>query len=312
MIFSDSQIHELTDIVMLNHIVFLAQNIGIEILSESDLQLLSLYGIDVKKIEENNLFDAFNFGLLSSSLDQEQVEDLDYNKFKKFIQSEKYLPLTDQEKNVFKQVQRQAYKDIKGLGNRISSDLSQVFIEVDKNKRNQYEQTIQNEAEKAVLNRETVKDLVSSLGHKTGDWNRDFGRIADFLMHSSFDEGRAISIGKRYGADAIVYKSVYEGACDHCKRLYLSQQDNIQSEPIHFKLSDLVANGTNIGRKAKEWLAVLGSTHPWCRCLIHRFIPGYKWNESTRLYDIPIGFERKVQRKSKIKVKIGDENWKEI
>lgn len=62
--------------------------------------------------------------------------------------------------------------------------------------------------------------------------------------------------------------------CSHCQRLY-----NGPNGPRVFKLSTLEANGTNVGRKANDWLAVIGSTHPNCQCVPIRVPPGWGWDE---------------------------------
>jgi hypothetical protein len=62
-----------------------------------------------------------------------------------------------------------------------------------------------------------------------------------------------------YIADGLVVHN-----CKHCKRLHIGPD----GQPRIFKLSDLEANGTNVGRKASEWKAVVGTVHPHC------FTPG--------------------------------------
>ena len=48
--------------------------------------------------------------------------------------------------------------------------------------------------------------------------------------------------------------------CQHCKRLHLGPD----GQPRIFKLRELERNGTNFGRKARDWLPVVGATHPHC------------------------------------------------
>ena len=59
-----------------------------------------------------------------------------------------------------------------------------------------------------------------------------------------------------------VFKDVFVGGCRHCIRLYLT--GGIGSQPKIFKISDLIANGDNIGVKVNDWKPVISSTHPHC------------------------------------------------
>ena len=113
---TQDHINELIEIIESNHLLFLGQNIGIDILSKNDEELLSKYiGVDWKKlIKENNLLDAFQLGIVSESLEKEAMNLMDFNRFKRFIQSSEYIPLTTQEKRIFRSIQQQSYKDIKG------------------------------------------------------------------------------------------------------------------------------------------------------------------------------------------------------
>ena len=38
--------------------------------------------------------------------------------------------------------------------------------------------------------------------------------------------------------------------------------------PKVFKLSELIGNGTNYGKKQADWVATLGIIHPYCQCTL--------------------------------------------
>ena len=126
-------------------------------------------------------------------------------------------------------------------------------------------------------------------------------------MNTAYQEGRASGIEKHTGKDALVYKDVFPGACRHCIRLYLT--DGIGSEPIIFKLSQLRENGTNIGRKAADWKATVGSVHPYCRCQLNEYDNRYDWNPETHSFSTLKSRQSKIERKSKIKVTIGNKEF---
>lgn len=309
MLFTPNQIDELMLVVDRYQLLFIGENVGWELLSDNDKEILRQSGIDIEQMMSKEAIgyteQAFKFGLLSEALGHKKAQAMDYPKFKRFVESGNFVPLTTREKGALASVKRQMYSDIRGLGNRMKQDLSSTMIEVDKKQRAVYEKIIQKEAQRSIENRTSVKDMVSRLGHKTNDWSRDFGRISDFIMHTAYDEGRAASIEKQYGSDSLVYKDVFDKACKYCIKLYTTA--GIGTLPKVFKLSELITNGNNIGRKVAEWKPVIGSTHPFCRCTLANVPQGYDWNEKTRSFDIPQPFKRKVERKSKIRIVVDGE-----
>lgn len=306
MFFSIDQIAKLLKTINLQHLLFVHTNVGKDVLSKDDLDLLRNSGFNVDEVPYvmTPIETQFKWGIISQAIGSIKSRKLSFKDFLRFLKEGRYLPLTPVEKYALDSVKRQAYKDIKGLGNKVSNDVNQIIIESDQSQRKEYEKIISQEAKKTIQERGTIRDLVSKLGHKTKDWSRDFGRISDYVMHQAFEEGRAQQIKKDHGDDAMVYKDVYPGACKHCVRLYLT--DGIGSKPKLFKLSYLVANGTNIGRKSEDWRPIIGSTHPHCRCTIAFFDINYEWDSKSQSFNKPREFKRKVERKSIVTVTIGN------
>lgn len=67
-------------------------------------------------------------------------------------------------------------------------------------------------------------------------------------------------------AQIVVYKEVVldDRLSPECRRLHLHPDNS----PRLYSLAELQANGTNIGRPKSQWKAVIGGTHPNCRCLL--------------------------------------------
>lgn len=306
-VLTQDQIDEVLKIINFNHVNFISEQVGSEVLASSDIELLKEFGIDVESLPKYGAIDnAFKFGVLSNSLAEAKLQKLSYEHFKDFLKQGNGIPLSKQERFALNNVKHRTYSDIKGLGNKIQKDFQTTLIEQSYSNRKKYEKIIQDSSAKNIIIRGSIKDLVSELGHKTNDWTRDFGRISDYVMHDAFDNGRAENIKSNFGDQAAVYKEVYEGACKYCIKLYLTA--GIGSEPIVFSVIELIENGTNIGRKPIDWLPVVGCTHPFCRCTIHRKPDGYKWDAEKKTFSIPTG-ERKVKRNSKIQVTFGDKNF---
>lgn len=307
MYFSQEQIEEILDLIDFYHINFIGNNIGSSILTDKDKLFLSNYGIDFKIFPiDGTLNNAFKFGVLAESLGDSVTKNMSYNDFKTYIKRGNFIPLTKQEEYALDFVKKRAYSDIKGLGNKIGKDVHTILIEADNKKRQKYEDIIKTESIKAIEERKSLNEIVSALGHKTGDWNRDFGRISDYINHQAYEEGRATSIEDKFGKDSLVYKNVYPGACRYCIHHYLTS--GIGSEPKLFKLSQLKANGTNIGRKAANWLPTLGPLHPWCRCTVTYLEEGEIWDDELKEF-VMEKYIPKIHRRNKILVTVGDKKY---
>jgi hypothetical protein len=298
------KINELLELIDKSHILFIATNIDHNLLSDLEKETLKDFGIDIDSVllDKNTKFDElYKFGILAETLQQEKVKTLSYENFKKYLDKNKYFPLTKDEKLALEQIKYQAYSDIKGLGNKVKKGVLDEFIEIDKNQRKNYESIIQEELEEAIYWRKTTKEMALSLGNKTQDWSRDFDRIADYLMHNVLDSGIAAGIIRRKGINALVYKDVYNGACLSCINTYL--KNGIGSEPILFKVGDLISNGNNIKRKQKDWKAVIGPLHPFCRCTLQAVPENSEWDKTTNSFNkIKENTNQRIKGKVKIKI----------
>jgi hypothetical protein len=190
---------------------------------------------------------------------------------------------------------------IVGLGNKIGATVGSRLIEADKALDNQLRDTIRDTVsshfgdedatdrmrQRATAAgkpedfydhayRSTIKRMVSDLGHSTGDWARDFTRIAQTESQRSFEEGQVQSWRSQEEERAkrdrvpvervLAYKIPRPDACKHCLRLHRDAGGDLRI----FDLSDLEANGVNVGRKADAWEPVVGPVHPFCACQLVR------------------------------------------
>jgi hypothetical protein len=217
--------------------------------------------------------------------------------------------LTTREKAEYNASAMRSYSYIKGMGNKIKDSLSSTISEEEMKiavaeREREVETAIKEELSEGVLKRKSVQSIVSALGHRLDEWNRDWGRIVATEMENIFQIGTAQMIMKEHGIHAKVYKQTMPQACRYCINAYTT--NGIGSKPVIFDLSELIANGTNIGRKSKDWKPVLTNIHPFCRCLL-RYVPdGYEWDDKTQSFE-PKKVEDKdrVQRKSKVKITVG-------
>jgi hypothetical protein len=301
--FSQKEIDEILDIIDHHYSLMIFTSLGSEALSSKDKAILEYYGVDITKLDPKfpPYYQMFLAGKLSTILQDDQFRQVSSVDFKKYLVSGQFIPPSERERAEYAISRQMTYSYIKGLANKVTDETRNKLLE--QNKVNLIRSTIS----EGVKSRRSVQAIVSELGHKTGEWDRDWKRIVVTEMNNIFQQGRAATIEEKYGPHQLVYKTVFPTACRRCIKLYLT--NGIGSQPRIFKLSTLRENGTNIGVKANDWKPILSSTHPYCRCTLHSVFAGQKWNETTQMFEYTTDRERKVIRTSKIKISVGDKEF---
>ena len=304
MIFTGQQLEEVLQIIDANIIRFSVGVLGSSILTDNDKKILTRFGIDLTKITKNfpDYERMYHFGKLSQILGNFNASRLSYDQFAQYLQKGQYLPFSPVERNMLEISKQRTYSHLKGLGNGIKRDVTNTVNNVTDATRDAYENIIKEKISRGIQDRQSLSEIVSEIGHRTGDWQRDMGRIVDTEMNNIMQEGRARVIKDRTGDDAKVYKDVYPGACRHCIRLYLTA--GIGSKPKVFLLKELTANGDNVGKKVANWVPTLGAVHPWCRCTLHEYKEGYVWDEEKQTF-VPPAID-KAAPKLGIKITVGE------
>lgn len=255
----------LLKIIENNQLITIGRELGVDYLTDVEQQILIDSGVDIDQIykeAEDTLLLSFHFGLLSDALrDINYANKLNFNELYDYINSGEYIPLSQAEKDVLNAVKTHSLGSLRSTGDRIFQDVNQIL---ENSTREAQEKFLLEETEQGLRKKWTTRKIASEIAHKTGDWSRDFDRIIQYTSQSAYERGKATSIERAHGKDALVYKEVYQGACKHCIRLYLT--NGLGSEPKIFKLSELITNGSNIGRKVADWLPTLDPLHPYCRC----------------------------------------------
>ena len=303
LILTKRQLDKIINIIRKNITVFIGQQVGFDTLPLVDLAFLKAMKIDISAFKNlSKIQQAYYFGMISKALGKKETENMSFKQFEKFFDEHQQTPLSTVEEGALKHLKQRAYNDLSGLGNKISNSFSNRILIANQKQRHSIKRLIKTKVTQAVKESKSQNWLASELRNASKDWARDFDRIADFLMHEAYDTGRAYAILEEFGPNAEVYKDVYLGACDHCIKAYLL--DGIGSEARVFTVSELIANGNNIGRTAKEALPVVGPHHPYCRCTIAHKPKGNLWNALTLAFDIVPRNTQGIKRKSSIKVTI--------
>lgn len=131
----------------------------------------------------------------------------------------------------------------------------------------------------SLMKESTLGDLKQRLRDYAGDANRDWTRIVNTEVSNAIGAGSADSIVVRNrekpSKDVYVFRinPNDSATCKYCREFYIDSDGS----PKVYRLSTILGNGTNYGRKAINWQPVAGATHPNCRdSQLIELRPGWK------------------------------------
>lgn len=229
---------------------------------------------------------SFVLGKLIQMMKSKEIRKMTYEELK---EKAKEIELTKVEENSLNFARQNAGRYVTALGRRIADniDLSISQASHDANLEVAQRQAINQSVQEAIIKQETRSKLTSELGHNTGDWTRDWRRVAHTEIWNAKLQGEVLSIvqgnsiySNTKGGDTLVFRRPSPDACNHCKRLYLERDEKT---PKIFKLSELINNGTNVGKKVGDWAPITGTTHPNCSCPIAVLPDGFGFDENGEL-----------------------------
>lgn len=266
------------------HAAFIAGGIDPSAISPAEVQRIADAGLITGDLAyvfpepQHVIDDASRYGHQLGSVDhpseKRPIERLSYEDWRKGAPQP---PLTPAERGAVEWSRKKAAQHIQGLGNVVADDFSTIAIEADEELRRETEEAVREILGDNTELREAWRTVVTDLGDRTDDWARDLGRIAATEKHDAIQRGQARAMKKKRGrksGDVRVAKQPNPDACKHCIRLFMEG-----GKPKIFWLSELEANGTNVGRKASEWLPTVGPVHPWCACELIEVPEGWGFDD---------------------------------
>jgi len=120
---------------------------------------------------------------------------------------------------------------------------------------------IREEVSRTIRDGGSKEELAARLRGRTGDFVRDWNRVAVTELQGAYNDAAVLTAIKEQGIDAHVARIPETTACKECLRLFLKD-----GKPIVFKVTDLIKNGANIGKRPHEWKPTIWPLHPRCRC----------------------------------------------
>lgn len=199
--------------------------------------------------------------------------------------------LTEMEQEAYRQARNRAGEYARGLGNYVDQRTQTVIKEIwqgeviqrfaDKDKREENLELLRERTAEAIAHGWTADELARRMARETGDFGRNWERIAETELQGAYNDGVFIEAVKYEGKGARFARVPDAGACEACKSLFL----NADGSPIIFTAEELDRNGTNVGRKRANWKATLWPIHPRCRCDIQPVPPGYSMDSGFQLVE---------------------------
>ena len=176
---------------------------------------------------------------------------------------------------------------IKNLGTNLLNEFANASRDEETKLRHEALMTVQHEIALGVARRKSKEQIVRRLKAKLGASERDWALVVATELHNAHEQGKALAIAHG-GRNPLVYKLPRPDACRFCKLLYLNG-----NRPRLFRLSELVQNGTNVGRRAgrpslggagaTEWRPTVGCVHPGCQCELHELPEGKAFSKDGTL-----------------------------
>lgn len=207
---------------------------------------------------------AYQYGRLGV-IKNKKLSDMSAEEVSKLM---KTIKLTPAQKRSIDYSKIAAQQSIDSLTQRLTSSIITMAIQSDITMYSAVKEIVP----EALENNTPRYKVIQQLREKTGDMYRDWHRVAHTEMWNAKLQGEAEAIINnesplsKDGADTLVYKKPAWNACPMCKKLYL-MPDGVT--PRVFKMSELLKNGTNYGKKQADWQPTVGVLHPSCMCPIN-------------------------------------------
>lgn len=224
---------------------------------------------------------AYKYGKLSV-VSNKKIENMSDAEVDKLISA---IKLTANQHKALEYIKLDAGNRISNLSNNITSTVVTTTLQSSLSSL----QGIRGILSESYENGDSTYQVVQKLRELTGDWNRDWHRVAHTEMWNAKLNGEIMAILDNEspysdkGKDTLVFKRPAPNACVQCKRLYL-ERDGVT--PRVFKLSDMLSYGSNYGKKVADWKPVVGVLHPNCMCPLSIMPNGYKFDSNGRLVPV--------------------------
>lgn len=283
MLLSKKTITEIVDIIRKRHNLFAIKTIGPELLSSKEIEeLKNEYGEEAIEQIEDFIKDGYYVGYMRNK-DLGSVTEVSHSQFV----NEKKPDLNELENYSIEHSKEVLESYLQKLSQSTQTTFETLIREYNK----RYKDFLMTNVGVAMATlaeeqNRSVGDLMIAMRDLTNDVARDWDRVAKTETANVINVGMTDKIIKmNEGEDPeniYIFKRVVndQALCSSCRKLHL-MDDGVT--PRIYRLSEVLANGTNVGKKQSDWQMTIGVVHPRCRCQISQVPPGYFFNKQGKL-----------------------------
>lgn len=279
MIISKEKIKKIKEIIENGYKSLSISVLGKKIFSESEIQKLKNKGFDISN--ETSLLELiYNHNYLNI-VDKTTPKTI--GEMKKQQSVAKNLPKGTVNKYAIEHAEENTGQLFEKLSSKIATNIEGIIREGNNNLKIS---ALQNKEISESLKEKTIGEIKTQLRDISQQSGRDFRRIAVTETSNLIGTASADRIAQKNtdkNLDEVYsYRVIVQdhSTCLWCRRFYLDSDGT----PKVYRLSTLLANGSNYGKKNSDWKPVVTATHPNERCSqVIEMPPGYQVVAGGRL-----------------------------
>jgi len=267
-VLTQKQIKKIKEIINRNFNTFILFTLGADKLAQSDRDELRSLGLFDDRITENLFRDAFKIGK-TRPVDNKFLPNEKYRQWKEGVLG-MYLSAIDQQS--MENIDDSTLHYVENLKEKTENRILTSILDANKNAvLDHIGSPIGSSFERADREAVDIRKLAKELEEVTGDVTRDWKKVVVTELNSAHSQGTIHSIIERKSDDEdtddiMVYCiGPLDGATSPACRKHYHEGGSYKV----YRLTELLENGTNIGKKANSWGAVVPPMHPNCR---HRLV----------------------------------------
>lgn len=262
MVTSKEVLEKIRNIIDKHHKRLTISVLGKRMFSKETLDKLKSQGVDIDN-EESLLELIYNHNFLNPATEQNgpvSVEDMKQQQLVPGVvpQGEAHNYTVDTLNDKTKQL-------IEKLKMDVTSRVEGIVYQNNDNYKHNALQNLTREFESDQLVKESSLGAVRQrLRDTSKQGNRDWQRVALTEMSNAIGAGsvdRIVSLNPDKELNTVYVYRVIVGddkTCKYCRRFY----QDADGSPKVYKLSTILGNGSNYGKKTDAWMPVVGATHP--------------------------------------------------
>lgn len=277
MVTKKETMEKIREIVQKHYARLVVSVLGRDALSQKELKELESAGIDTSN-QDSLMTLVYNHNFINHPVRLEDPKTVEEMRAQQSIQG--LVPKGTAHEYTIENVNDKTKQFIDKLKLDMTTRLENIIRENnDSYKMNALQNLDRDDSLDDLVKESTLGKLKQKLRDTSGEGSRDWNRVAITEMSNAIgiaSVDRIVSDNVDADLDEVyVFRITVKDAktCKWCRRFY----DDSDGSPKVYKLSTLMGNGSNYGKKTDSWQPVIGATHPNERCSqMIELKPGFK------------------------------------